>query len=318
MDIFMDFSTTSPRKAMDIAFREVFEANPRIVGVDADFYSLGLEPVKDMFPERVFEVGVAESNMMGVAAGLATLGLIPFTSTMACFACTRTCDQIRVMVAQPKLNVKIMGSIAGIITGKTGKTHQAIEDIAIMRGMPNMTVLAPADAYETINCVHAMVDYDGPVYFRVPYRSVKTPIFNESDNFSIGPAVTLRQGNDVGVISTGSMTPRAVEAIEVLSDAGISVYHLHVPTIKPLDEEAVIEVARKTGCVVTAEEANILGGLGGAVAEVLGENYPVRMKRVGVKDRFGGSGTDDELIEAYEIGSKHIATAARELLKVAK
>lgn len=307
------------QKSLRDAFGEILSdlgaENPDVLVLDGD---LANSTRADIFAERrpgqFLEMGIAEQNMMGVAAGLATMGFVPFISTFACFAVKRALDQVRVVIAQPGLNVKITGGYSGILTGKTGKTHQAVEDIAVMRAMPHMTTLVPADAVELRGMLRAAVETPGPMYIRLT-RDPSPIIFDSSYRFAIGKAVVLREGRDVALISTGVQTTRALAAADLLAADGVSVHVLHVPTIKPLDEDAIIDAARRTGRVVTAEDHTILGGLGGAVAETLSEHYPTRMKRIGLLDTFGESGPDEALLEKYGLTPHHIAEAAKELLR---
>jgi transketolase len=245
---------------------------------------------------------------------MATAGLVPFISTFAAFAAKRDLDQVRIVVAQPGLHVIITGAYSGIKTGKTGKTHQSVQDITIFRAMPNMTVVVPADAVEVRKAMHALVDeIDGPAYLRLTRDPIES-IFNEDYEFKLGKAVTLREGQDIALIGTGEQSIRCLKAADLLAEQGYSALVLHLPTIKPFDEQAVVEAARRTGRVVTAEDHTLIGGLGGAVAEVLGENYPVPMKRIGLQDVFGESAPNDDLMEKYALNPHHIAEAARKLL----
>lgn len=264
-------------------------------------------------PDKFLQMGIAEQNLMGVAAGLATVGFIPFISTFAVFAVKRSLDQVRVVVAQPGLNVKITGGYSGLLTGKTGKTHQAVEDLAVMRAMPHMTVVVPGDCVELRQVLRAASLYDGPMYIRLT-RDPSPNIFSDGYKFELGKAVTVREGGDLTIISTGVETVRALEAASLLAAEGIEAYVLHVPTLKPLDDAAIVEAARRTGLVLTAEDHSIIGGLGSAVAEVLGEQYPVLMKRVGMQDTYGESAPDEALLEKYGLAPHHIAEAAKELL----
>jgi transketolase len=302
------------RDAFGKTIVELGNENPRIVALDAD---LGNSTRVNMFeaahPERFFQVGIAEQNMMGIAAGLASMGFIPFACTFACFATKRATDQIRVVIAQPRLHVVIAGAYSGLLIGKTGKTHQSVQDIAIMRSMPDMTVLAPGDGVEAAKAVRAAAEHDGPVYLRLT-RDLSPVIFGDDYDFRIGKAVTLRRGRDVTIMSTGLMGPRALDAAAALAEEGIDAFVLHVPTLKPLDEEAVVNAAQATGLVVTAEEHNIIGGLGSAVAEVLGEQLPTQMKRIGIRDSFGESAPGNALLEKYGLTAMHIAVACRELV----
>ena len=303
------------RDAYGQALVDLGRENERVVAVDADLASSSkMSMFAEAFPERFFQMGIAEQNMTGVAAGLATMGLLPFTNSFACFATCRAADQIRVSIAQPKLPVVIGGAYSGLLAGKTGKSHQAIEDMAVMRALPNMTVLAPGDGVEIRKAVFAIASYDGPVYLRMT-RDPSPVVFDDAYEFRIGRAALVREGSDVTMITTGIMVGRAVEAAEMLAAEGISVHLLHTHTVKPLDVPAVVAAAAKTGLVVTAEEHNIIGGLGGAVSEVLGEHRPTPMKRVGVADVFGESAPNDELLQKYGLTAGHIAQAARSLLE---
>jgi transketolase len=266
-------------------------------------------------------MGIAEQNMMGVAAGMACCGLIPWLSSFAVFLVNRDLDQLRVVVAQPNLNVKIGSAYTGLLTGKTGKTHQEVSDIAIMRSIPNITVLAPADGVETRQAMLAANEWDGPVYLRLtrdPHPTIfasaegsDTPAVNA---FEIGKAYVVREGDDVTIMATGVQTVRALQAADLLATAGVSAHVLHVPSLKPIDSAAIIDAAQKTGRVVTTEDHSIIGGLGGAVAEILGENAPTPMARVGIQDTFGESAPNDELLEKYGLTPEHIAAAARRLI----
>jgi len=289
------------RVAWGEAVAELGTTDPRIVVMDGD---LGSSTRADIFeaahPDRFYQMGIAEQNLLGAAAGMATVGFIPFVSTFACFAVARALDSIRVLIAQPKLPVKITGGYSGLLAGMTGKTHLIFDDIAIMRAMANMVTVCPADEIEVRQATKAIVDYDGPVYLRLTRPNEKI-IFGDDYQFELGKAVTIREGGDVTVFSTGTHTARVLEAADILATDGIEVKLVHVPTIKPLDIEAIIDAAKETGLVVTAEEHTIIGGLGGAVAETLSEHYPVKVKRLGLADTFGESGPNDELLEKYGI-----------------
>jgi transketolase len=264
------------------------------------------------YPDRFLELGIAEQNLVGVAAGLATLGFMPWVSSFAAFIASRDLDQIRVVVAQPRLNVKLAGGYSGLLTGSTGKTHQCVDDLAIFRAMPNMVVIAPADAAEVGAAMRALMEYDGPAYLRLT-RDPTDVITPRDRPFTIGRAYRLREGTDVTLISTGGQTIRTLQAADMLADEGISAEMLHVPTIKPLDVEAIVESARRTGRVVTAEDHSIIGGLGGAVAETLSELYAVPMRRVGLRDVFGESGPNEALLEKYGLTAGHVVDAAHAL-----
>jgi transketolase len=311
-------STLVQGKPLRVAFGETIAAlgndDERIVVLDGD---TGSSTRTDIFenahPERFFQMGIAEQNMLGMAAGMATLGLIPIVSTFACFIVSRAHDPIRVLIAQPKLNVKMMAGYAGLLAGMTGKTHLIFDDVAIMRSMANMTVVAPADEVETRKALPAIIAHEGPVYFRLT-RETSPILFDDDYRFELGKVVTVREGSDVTVFSTGTQTPRAYEAAMILADVGIDVHLVHVPTIKPLDVDAVVAAARKTGRVVTTEEHTIVGGLGGAIAEVLGERAPMPVHRHGLQDVFGESGPNAALVEKYGISPEATAAAIRDLV----
>jgi transketolase len=299
------------REAFGRTLVELGKRVPELLVLDADVApSTRAVLFAQAFPERFIQVGIAEQNMVGMAAGLSTLGFIPFTSTFACFAAKRSLDQTRIVVAQPKNNVKISGHYAGLMAGKTGKTHLAIQDIAIMRSMPNMTVIAPADGVEVAKAMEVMVAVHGPMYLRLA-RDPSPVIFDQSYRFELGKAVRLRDGSDVALITSGTQTARTLEAAEMLTAEGISALVLHVPTLKPLDVDAIVAAADQTGLVITAEEHSILGGLGGAVAEILSEHRPTPMRRVGVQDVNAESAPNDDLLKRYGLTARHVADAAR-------
>jgi transketolase len=303
------------RDAFGKAIVELGELNPRVVVLDCDVGSSTKALMfKDAHPDRFFQMGIAEQNMMGVSAGLASMGFIPFATTFAWLVAKRASDQVRLVVAQPKLNVKIAGHYSGLLIGKLGKTHQSVQDIAIMRSMPNMTVLVPGDAVEVVRAVHAAAEYDGPVYIRVT-RDPSPVIFGDDHDLKIGRALTLREGRDVTVMTTGLMCTRALEAAETLAAEGISAQVLHIATVKPIDVDAVVAAATRTGLVVTAEDHNVIGGLGSAVAEVLGEHAPTRMKRVGVADTYSESAPNELILEKYGLASRHIVRACMDLVE---
>ena len=294
---------------------ELAANDPRIVMLDGDLGSSTQAKIfEDAYPDRFFQMGIAEQNMLGVAAGMATVGFIPFVSTFACFAVARALDSIRVLIAQPRLPVKITGSYAGLLAGMTGKTHLMFDDVAIMRAMANMVTVCPADEIETAQAVKAIVDYDGPVYLRLT-RPESPILFDDSYQFELGKAVTVKDGDDATVFSTGIHTTRVFEAAEALSADGIEIKLVHVPTIKPLDEEAIVEAARATDFVITAEEHTIIGGLGGAVAETLSDKYPVTVKRTGLGDVYGESGPNDELLEKYGISVGKITESIKAIIQ---
>ncbi len=305
------------REAYGAALAELGRQNKNVVVLDADLAksTKTIEFGKE-FPDRFFDMGIAEQNMIGTAAGLAAAGKIPFASSFAVFATGRVYDQIRNSIAYPRLNVKIAATHAGITVGEDGASHQSVEDIALVRVLPNMTVFVPADAVETKAAVRAAAEMDGPVYIRLGRSGV--PVLHDENSFRFEPgrAVKLRDGSDATVIACGIMVAAALEAAEQLAGEGISVRVLDIHTIKPLDLEAIVEAARATGAVVTAEEHSIIGGLGGAVAEVLVENHPVPVRRVGIRDTFGESGKPAELLEKYGLTPADIARAVREVIKL--
>ncbi len=304
------------RHAYGEALKELGAVNPKVVALDGDVATCTMSILFGReYPDRFFNVGIAEGNMLGMSAGLATMGYVPFAHAFAMFMAGRGYDQIRNSICYPHLNVKCVGTHAGLSVGEDGATHQCIEDIALMRAIPGMTVICPADAIETEAAVKAMADYDGPVYLRIGRLPVE--IINDFDGykFEIGKSVELHAGNDVTIIATGLMVPDALKAAEMLEKEGIHARVINMHTIKPLDEDAVLRAAQETGCIVTAEEHNVLGGLGGAVAECVGERCPVPVVRVGVKDCFGRSGNAMQLLEMYHLTAKDIFAAAKQALQ---
>lgn len=282
---------------------------PELVVLDADLSkSTKTSAFAKVYPERFFDMGIAEQNLMGTAAGLALAGKIPCASTFAVFAAGRAFDQVRNTIAYPGLNVKIVATHAGITVGEDGASHQSIEDIALMRVLPGMTVIVPADATETKKAVAAAIAMKGPVYIRLGRTAVPV-LFGEDHRFQIGKAVVLREGSDVVVFATGIMVAEALQAAAQLAVQGVSAAVVDVHTIKPLDVELIVDLARWTGAVVTAEEHSIYGGLGSAVAEVISEHCPVPMVRLGVRDRFGESGRPAELMSALGLTAPHIVQA---------
>jgi transketolase len=288
--------------------------NKDIVVLDADLSkSTKTCDFAKAFPERFFDMGVAEQNMLGTAAGFAAAGKIPFASSFAIFAVGRAFEQIRNSIAYPKLNVKIAATHAGISVGEDGASHQSIEDIAIMRVLPNMTVIVPADGIETELAVKAAVAYKGPVYLRLG-RLALPVLFDDSYKFEIGKANMVREGSDVTVIACGLMVGPALEAADKLAGENIGVRVINMHTIKPIDREAIEKAARETKAIVTAEEHNIIGGLGSAVAEVLTATVPVVQEMVGVKDTFGESGPPAELLEKYGLNANAIVEAVKKVI----
>ncbi|NLY50872.1 MAG: transketolase family protein [Firmicutes bacterium] len=302
------------REAYGEALVELGRECKDVVVLDADLSkSTKTASFAKIFPERFYNMGIAEANMMGTAAGLAAAGKIPFVSTFAVFATGRAFDQIRNSIAYPHLNVKICASHAGVTVGEDGGSHQSIEDISLMRSLPGMTVIVPADGPETKQAVRAAAELEGPVYIRLG-RSGVPVLFDAEYEFVVGKAATLRQGEDVALLAGGIMVAEALEAARTLAEKGIRAQVINVSTIKPLDTEAVVAAARKTGAVVTCEEHSIIGGLGGAVAETLAEQCPVPLERVGVRDQFGQSGKPSELLAEYGLTAQHIVAAAERVL----
>lgn len=301
---------TATRAAYGHALKTEVYKNPNVVVLEADLgNATKSNAFKEVAPERYFNMGISEQDLIGTAAGFAAAGKIPLASTFAVFATGRAFEQVRNSVCYPKLNVKICATHAGLTVGADGGSHQAIEDISLMRTLPNMTVINPADAKETEAAVLAAIDYQGPVYIRLGRAETKD-IHDYSYHFEWGKAEVLRQGSDVSIFATGIMTAKALDAAETLAKQGIQAEVINVHTIKPLDEETVIASAKKTGKVVTAEEHSIIGGLGSAVAEVLARQCPTKQAFVGVQDSFGESGSPDDLLEKYGLTAEAIVKAA--------
>lgn len=302
------------REAYGKALLVLGAENPNVVVLDADLSkSTKTADFAKKYPERFFNMGIAEANLLGTAAGLAAAGKIPFASTFAIFAVGRAFEQIRNSIAYPKLNVKIAATHSGITVGEDGGSHQAIEDVAIMRAVPNMVVLVPADGEETRQVVLAAAQYKGPVYIRMGRLDVPL-LFDDEYQFEIGKANVLKEGTDVAIMANGVMVSMALEAAAELADQGVSASVVNVASVKPLDEETIVRIAKITKAVVTAEEHNIIGGLGSAVAEVLGEKQPTPMVRVGLKDTFGESGRPLELLEKYGLTKAELVKAVHEVL----
>ncbi len=295
------------RESYGNALAELGAEYPNIVVLDADLAGATKTGVfKKAFPDRHIDCGIAEGNMMGVAAGLATTGKIPFASSFAMFAAGRAFEQVRNSIGYPHLNVKIGATHAGISVGEDGASHQCNEDIALMRVIPGMVVICPADDVEARAAVRAAVEYEGPVYLR--FGRLAVPVFNDpaTYKFEIGKGITLKEGKDVTIIATGLEVNESLEAAKMLEAGGISAEVINIHTIKPLDAELVCASAKKTGKVVTVEEHSIIGGLGGAVAEALSENQPTKMMRIGMNDVFGESGPAKDLIAKYGLDAKSI------------
>jgi transketolase len=294
---------------------ELANDDPRIFMLDGD---VGTSTRADIFekahPDRYLQMGIAEQNMFGVAAGLATMGLIPFISTFVSFAVVRPLDQIRVLIAQTGLNVKITPGYAGLFTGQTGMSHIIVDDMSIMRAMPGMITISPADDVEAREVLRWAAAYEGPCYVRL-VRDATQRLFGDDYRFELGKAVTVRDGHDVTLISTGSQTPRVVDAADLLAADGIDAHVVHVPTIKPLDVAAIVAAAERTGRVITVEEHSVLGGLGGAVAEALSEHRPTKVNRIGLQDLYPQSGPNDALLEIYGLSAPRVADQVRGILR---
>ena len=304
------------RAAYGKALEELAAQEPNLVVLDADLSgSTMTKGFGAEHPDRFFDMGLAEANMVGVAAGLATCGKKPFVNSFAMFAAGRAWEQVRNSVAYPGLNVKVVGSHGGLSVGEDGATHQCIEDLAIMRAIPNMTVLCPCDGNEMKQAVKALLAYDGPAYLRLGRLAVETVTDQvEGYEFQIGKGVLLRDGQDVTVVAVGMMVQMALTAADILAEEGISVRVIDMHTIKPLDTEILLAAARDTGCIVTSEEANIVGGLGSAVSEYLTSVCPVPVIRHGVEDEFGRSGAAQKVLEAYHLTPAGIADKVRQAL----
>ncbi len=295
---------------------ELIEADPNVMCLEADLSKAsGTNPaVLAKHPDNFVNAGVAEANMIGIGAGLASDGKIPFCASFSCFASRRVYDQITLSVAYANLNVKIVGTAPGITQGPNGGTHMCFQDLAIMRAMPNMQVFSPCDVYELRSLMKYMASTYGGMYMQL-VRPTVTPVFSEDYEFNPDKAVKIFDGSDVTLVSTGYMTHIAKQAAEELRSEGLSVELLHYPSIKPFDAETLIESAGKTGGVVTVENQNIIGGLGGAVCEVLSENCPTKVKRLGVPDQFGEVATEQYLFDKHGFGLEHIKTACRKMAK---
>lgn len=304
----------APRDFIGPILLELAEHNPNIVLVDADFrVASKITSFQDRFPDRFIQVGIAEQNMMGIAAGLSTVGYIPVVSTIATFISRRACDQVTTSIALSGLNVKLLGLYAGLFVGKNGASHQSLEDIAIMRAIANMVVLQPADVVETKQMLEFAVKYHGPVYMRIGRDPV--PQFVPDDyRFQLGKSITLRDGHDVALMTYGDLVEDTMMAADLLERKGIHSRVINMSSIKPIDEEAIVNAAEETGGIVTVDNHNIYGGLGSAVCEVVAEKRPVKVKRIGVKDVFGKSGTDEQMKKKFGITAKDIEQGALELI----
>ena len=307
------------REAYGKALVKLSNINPNVVVLDADLSkSTKTADFKAVAPERFINMGIAEANMMGVAAGLSTCGKIPYVSSFAIFAAGRAFEQIRNSLCYPKLNVKVCATHAGVTVGEDGATHQSVEDISLMRSIPNMTVINPCDAVETEAAILAIADYDGPCYVRLGRLAVDTINDEKSYKFEIGKGITLKEGKDVTIIATGMMVALALEAKEELAKEGIDARVINIHTIKPIDKDLIIKAAQETGAIVTAEEHSVIGGLGSAVSEVVTEECPVPVLKVGIKDTFGESGKPAELLEKYGLTSKSIIDNCKKAVSLKK
>lgn len=306
----------STRQGYGEALVELGLINENVIVLDADLTkSTKTSMFQSKFPKRHINVGISEADLIGTAAGIATTGKVVFASTFAIFAAGRGFEQIRNSVAYPKLNVKIAPTHAGISVGEDGGSHQAIEDIALMRSIPGMVVLSPADATETKKMVFAAAEYDGPVYLRMGRLDTEVLFDEGTYEFQIGVINTLKEGTDVTIAATGLMVEKALEACELLKKDNISARVLNVGTIKPLDGETILKAAKETKFIVTAEEHSVIGGLGSAISEFLSETHPTLVKKIGIYDKFGQSGKGEELLEKYNLTAEKIVLTVKENLK---
>lgn len=312
-----DVIKKATRDSYGETLKELAEEYKDLVVLDADLAAATKTGIfKKAYPERFFDCGIAEANMMGVAAGLATCGKIPFASTFAMFAAGRAYEIVRNSIGYPHLNVKIGATHAGISVGEDGATHQCNEDIALMRTIPGMTIINPCDDVEARAAVRAAVEFEGPVYMR--FGRLAVPVINDSENykFEIGKGVVMRDGSDVTIVATGLMVNEAVEASKMLESEGISARVVNIHTIKPLDKELICRCAKETGVIITAEEHSVIGGLGSAVAETVTECCPVPVIKVGVNDEYGYSGPAVELLKKFGLSAENIAEKARQAVKL--
>ncbi len=303
------------RESFGKAIAELADQYPDVVVLDADLAAATKTGIfKKAHPERFIDCGIAECNMIGIAAGLAACGKVPFAASFAMFSAGRAFEQVRNSVGYPHLNVKIVGSHAGISVGEDGATHQCCEDIGLMRTIPGMVILNPADHYEMLAAVKAAIEYQGPVYLRLGRLAVESVNNNDDYKFEIGKGITLRDGSDITVIATGLLVGEAVKAADALKAEGISVRVIDMHTIKPLDKELVLKAAKETGKIITAEEHNVIGGLGDAVASVLAEELPTPLVKIGVNDEFGYSGPATELLKEFGLCASHIQEVVKKTL----
>lgn len=305
----------STRQAYGEALVELGKINENVVVLDADLTkSTKTNLFQKAYPNRHINVGIAEADLMAMAGGMATCGKIPFASTFAMFASGRAFDQVRNTIAYPRLNVKVAPTHAGISVGEDGGSHQSVEDIALMRAIPGMVVLSPADATETRKMVFAAAEYEGPVYLRMGRLDTEI-LFDDSYEFKIGKINTIKEGTDLTIAATGILVEEALKAQEILAKEGISARVLNVGTIKPLDEETIVKAAKETKFIITAEEHSVVGGLGSAISECLSEVHPTLIKKLGVYDKFGQSGTGNELLKKYDLTAEKIVEIAKANLK---
>ena len=308
-------SKIATREAYGKALVKLGKINDDVVVLDADLSkSTKTNDFCKAYPNRFFNMGIAEQNLVGAACGFAAAGKIPFASTFAMFATGRAFEVIRNSACYPKLNVKICATHAGITVGEDGGSHQSVEDISLMRSIPNMTVLVPADGVEAEKMIFAAAEFNGPMYVRLGRSAVPT-LFDEDYNFEIGKGVVLKEGNDATIIACGMMVNEAILAADMLKEENINVRVINMSTIKPIDTELIIKAAKETKAIVTAEEHSIIGGLGSAVSEVVSENCPTIVKKVGINDCFGESGTPSELLEKYGLTAKHIVEKVKEAMQ---
>lgn len=304
--------TKSIRSALGKTLERLGHTNGNLVVLDADLAcSTQTKIFADSFPERFFDCGIAEQDMIATAAGLASEGKIPFVASFAIFATGRTYDQIRNSVCYPQLNVKIIGTHGGVTVGEDGASHQALEDVSLMRTIPHMAVIVPADCRECEQVVKFAAEYKGPVYIRIPRTNV-CDVFDENYEFNFYKAKVVEEGSDITVVTNGETLAEVIEAAEILKTSGYSVEVVHVPVVKPLDGVTIVNSAKKTGRVITVENHSIIGGLGSAVCEVLSENAPIRVKRIGVNDAFGQSGKADMLLDFYGLTSNKLVHTIKE------
>ena len=307
------------REAYGKALVELAKNNKDVVVLDADLSkSTKTAEFQKVAPERFFDMGIAEANMMGVAAGMSTCGKIPFVSSFAMFAAGRAFEQIRNSICYPKLNVKICATHAGLTVGEDGATHQSVEDLSLMRSIPNMTVINPSDDVETIAAINAVANMQGPCYVRLGRMAVDTVNVNADYKFEIGKGIQLSDGDDVTIIATGIMVQAALEAKDILKKEGINARVINIHTLKPIDKEIILKAAKETGVIVTAEEHSIIGGLGSAVSEVVCEEMPVAVLKVGINDVFGESGKPADLLKAYGLTANDIVSKVKDALKLKK